>query len=416
MRQHQPAMSFEARSKSNSAPNPSSDHGAHTLRTWKGTIVGIYGNDVFVELGPRMQGVIELRRFCNENDPPAIDQQHEFTLRGKEGSLWALALVGSSDLSSWENMEVGSWVEARVQRVVPGGLQLKAGKLHAFMPQSQCGLPRAQGLRPLLGKTLTCEVIEVDAERERVVLSRKCVLRATRSQKTHGSLPLVRVGQCVTGRVTRIEGFGLFIRFGRGQEGFIHVANLRHEHTDDPGELFNIGDNVDAQVLYIRQRGKRIGLGIKQLTQDPWRRLAKDHGPDAIVEGTTISVSQHGALIELEPGVVGRLPHAECHPRGQNHTAQIRVGQPLPVRLVEICPILKRAKLSLFRRDGGRIDPFDLETEDSDPLGFERFRRSSSKALNNALDGPRGGGRGLDAPLGTNLGDLLRNALGGATS
>src|SRR5690348_14085067 len=115
------------------------DHGAHTLKVWKGLIVGVYGDDVFVELGPRMQGVISVREF---ELLPRIGESYEFTLRGREDGLWALARRERESLATWEDMERGSLVHARAVHANPDGLELKIGPLHAFMPKSHTGLAR----------------------------------------------------------------------------------------------------------------------------------------------------------------------------------------------------------------------------------------------------------------------------------
>ena len=108
------------------------DHGAHTLKVWKGAVVGVYGDDVFVELGPRMQGVISVRQF--ELLPRAGDV-YEFTLGGREDGLWALARRERESLATWEDMERGSLVHARAIGASADGLELKIGPLHAFMPK-----------------------------------------------------------------------------------------------------------------------------------------------------------------------------------------------------------------------------------------------------------------------------------------
>src|SRR4051812_2800962 len=111
------------------ATRSESDHGPHTLKVWKGVVVGVYGNDVFVELGPRMQGVIAVREF---DEKPAVGDKFEFTLRGREDALWVLARRETHSLATWEDMQRGNLVHARAIRVTHGGLELKIGPLHAF--------------------------------------------------------------------------------------------------------------------------------------------------------------------------------------------------------------------------------------------------------------------------------------------
>lgn len=376
-------------------------HGVHTLRRWKGTIVGIYGEDVFVELGPRMQGVIPRVDFPQN---PEVGEEHHFTLRGKEDRLWALALAGSPSLRTWESMEAGSLVEARVQRAVDGGLQLKVGRLHAFMPRSHCGLSRDRKATRLLGKTITCEVLEVDAQRQRVILSRKIVLQRERDQDAGNSPSGLRVGQRVSGRVTRIEPFGVFMTWGRGHEGLVHVSNICNEHVQDPGEHYSIGDTVGAQILYLRRGGKRIGLGIKQLHEDPWRALARDPGPGGITQGTVTALRQGGARIRLYAGVEAFLPYAEYRSTASGRHPILRVGQDLTVRIVKICADSRRASLSLNRSNGAPIDEHDLEGTQPEWVDHARSRSlKSSKTIEPAPASRR--------QLGTNLGHLLRQAL-----
>ncbi len=107
------------------------DHGPHTLKVWKGVVVGVYGADVFVELGIRMQGVISTQAF---ETTPKVGDEFEFTLRGREDGLWALQRRETQSLATWEDMQSGDLVHARAVRANRDGLELKIGPLHAFMP------------------------------------------------------------------------------------------------------------------------------------------------------------------------------------------------------------------------------------------------------------------------------------------
>src|SRR5687768_6888985 len=106
---------------------PAREHGSHTLKVYSGTVVGRHEKDVFVELGARMQGVIALDHF---EEAPRVGEVFEFTLRGQEDGLWALALREEQVLATWEDLELGSWVQARAVRAVPGGLEMRVGPLH----------------------------------------------------------------------------------------------------------------------------------------------------------------------------------------------------------------------------------------------------------------------------------------------
>ncbi len=368
---------------------PERDHGSHTLRVWEGMIVGRNGDDVFVELGERMQGVVSAREF---DDAPRIGEVHEFTLRGQEESLWVLSRRETRSLATWENMEVGSLVHVRVVRAKPGGLEVKIGPLHAFLPRSQTGLGRDKRPTRLVGKVLPCEVIEIDRERQRVVVSRKLVLKRERESPAHRRVASLEAGKIVHGRVTRIEDYGVFLRFGNGLEGLIHISNLAHDRLGHPEEVVALGDRLDAKVLYVNRGGKRIGLGVKQLDEDPWEDFARAHGPDDIVEGTVVKITEYGAFVRVAPGVEGLLHRSET---GLGPSQPLRgpllEGQPISTRIQVVDADRQRLSLSLLHADGSRIAEGEAEA-------LRHFENHADDVLS-------------EAPRPT-LGSLLSEALG----
>ncbi len=367
------------------------DHGPHTLKVFRGQIVGTFGDDVFVELGPRMQGVISLRRF---EVPPAIGEEHEFTLRGLEEGLWSLSLVVQPEKSlvTWEGIEIGSLVQARAIRVAPGGLEMKIGPLHAFLPKSQAGLPRDAKLDVLVGKSLTCEVIEVDRERARVTVSRKVVLQRERESEHQRLVDRLRVGEIVQGRVTRIEDYGAFVAFGKGMEGLVHVSNLAHERVEDPRDFLKIGQTLELKVLHVKRGGKRIGLGLKQLGENPWHDLERTLFAGAMLEGTITRVFDFGAFVSIRRGVEGLIPASEAGLRkDQSTSAILKPGQRVSARVVAFDIERERLSLSLLHTNGSRIDPDEAANHASftDILNLndrDRFGRPLGDKLRRAVE------------------------------
>lgn len=356
--------------------------GSHTLRVWHGTIVDIRGDDVFVDLGPRRQGLISVRAFAK---PPSCGEVHEFTLRGREDELWALALPEAHALDAWAEMEEGSLVSARVLRATPDGLQLKIGPLHAFMPKSQAGQPKGHKYTELVGRTLPVEVLEVDDDKQRVVVSHKAFLK---QQRLFGGEGNIVPGMLVHGRVFRVEDYGAFVRFGRGIEGLVHVSNLALDRPAHPAELVKVGDSIDALVLTVRAGGKRIGLGVKQLLENPWRRAAREYQTGQLVEVEVTRVRDFGAFVRLAPGVEGLVPASECP--GANHRRHLTEGARVTVRIVRFDEADERATFSLMHEGGSPVLPGAA----SDRAAYEARRAE------------------LDAsPIKTPLGRLLRAAL-----
>jgi small subunit ribosomal protein S1 len=362
-------------------------HGHHTLKVQRGVVVGVHGDDVFVQLGLRVQGVISRRKF---GAAPREGDEFDFTLRGREENLWALDLADEPTLSSWEDMEPGCLVPARVMRAVDGGLQLKIGRLHAFLPKSQTGLPREKSPTTLTGKTFTVEVLEVDPEHQRVIVSRKAVL--TREREAQRCLDRIVVGQIVHGRVVRIEGYGVFVSLGRGREGLVHISNLTYDPSAQAEDLVSLGEPIEAKVLHVKSGGRRIGLGVKQLSENPWRVVDREHYENQLVAVTVTRLTEFGAFCRLRPGVEGLLPNAESGHGNRGARGVVREGQEITVRIAALEAEVQRMTLSLMHASGAPITPEEAE-------GAADYA---------ALDECNPGG-----PLAQNLGALLRRALGG---
>lgn len=376
------------------------ERGAHTLEVVEGIITGVYGHDVFVELGPRKEGVIARDAFL---EPPAIGQRHSFTLRGREDSLWILNLIEERTLEQWVELEEGSLTTARVTRSTHDGYQLKIGPLHAFMPFSKSGVRRGKDRPKLLGRSVVVEVLHVDADKQRAVVSRKSVLKMQREGRDpHSVVP----GQTVQGRVTRIESYGVFLRFGRGREGLCHVSNMSVDRLDHPSDMVSVGDVLDARVLHVRAGGKRIALGLKQLHESPWARAEREHWEGQIVPIELVRVGDFGAVARLMPGIDGIVPISECG--GLQPRIGLAVGDRRSARILELDPDDQRIAFSLQHLDGRLVDLDEAETMASfESLLAERGRGRSVGTRDDADE---------DGTAGTNLGALLRRALGGESS
>ncbi len=369
-------------------------HGRHTLQVHTGAVVGRHGRDVFVELGPRMQGVIDVSAFAA---PPEIGATHEYTLRGQEEGLWVLQLAHAQPLVTWERMEVGSLVQAHVVRLTPGGLEVKIGPLHAFLPRSHTGLDRTDDPRALVGRTFTCEVIEVDARRQRVTVSRKLVVQRERESEHSRLVGALKPGDVVQGRVTRIEPYGAFVAFGKGLTGLVHVSNLAHEHVEDVTQLVRLGQALDLRVLHIKQGGKRIGLGLKQMVQSPWEFAHDAFGIGEIVVGRVTRVIDAGVFVSVRQGIEGFLPFSQTgFTPGRVPDVSLAPGSRVSVRVVELDPPRERMLLSLLTADGRRI--FTDEAENL--LGYRERERERATEKESGSPG-----------LPNRLGDKLRHAL-----
>lgn len=359
--------------------------GALAKNQKRGTIVGITGNDVFVEIGPRMQGVIALGEF---ETPPKIGEQYDFTLHGREDDLWKLSRREAQALAAWDEVEVGSLVKAKVTGVNTGGLELKVGPLSAFMPASQVSLSREENLSQFLTQMLTCEVLEVDRDKKRILLSRRSILEGERETERKEIVGKFQAGMKTQGKVTRVEPFGAFVDLGNGVEGLVHVSNISRKRVENATAALSPGQTVEVMILEIKDGGKRIGLGMKQLEPDPWNDAARRYPPDTTIEGTVTRLMEFGAFVELEPGLEGLVHVSQLSKdRVRRPSDVVKPGQKLTVRVVSVEP--SRARIALSRMDPrGAL----IGSEDS----------VDTSVIDTAMKANEG------KPIGTNLGSLFK--------
>lgn len=336
--------------------------GQHTLEVRTGTVVGLDGPDVFIEFGPRFQGVWRI----GDDDPrPAEGERMRFTLRGTEEGLWICERPGTLPLASWRELRVGALVEARVIAPHPFGLELRVGDLHGFMPFSQLGLGRRVHPKALVGHRFVCEVLAVEAHRQRVILSRRLATSRER-ERGLGRADLVP-GRIVSGRVSRIVPYGVFVELGPRTRGLIHVSNLAHGRVLDPAEHVELHATIETLVLRVDRRGHRISLGLKQLQTDPLDALEARCERNPVVLARAAERSPKGQWFEL-PGGVRALADADGLGALEPGRRELRRGNTLAVRVIAIDLPRRRVDVSLLHADGRSLaleEALDHDSEDA---------------------------------------------------
>ncbi|MBI4881523.1 MAG: S1 RNA-binding domain-containing protein [Planctomycetes bacterium] len=370
------------------APEEGPQGGSGDPHLHGGTILSVQGKDVFVELGPRSQGVISSDEF---EQPPAPGERYEFTLVSIQDGLWTLSRKEARVLATWKELARGKSVKATVIGENSGGLELKVGPVSAFMPASEIALSRVADFAPFVGQTMICEVMEVSRRRRRVVLSRRAVLQRERREQRERTLLTLAAGQVVRGRVEKIEPFGAFVDIGGGVTGLLHVSNISHKRVADPASVLCVGQEIEVQVLEVKEGGKRIGLGMKQLEADPWDTARERIRAGQVVRGRVARLAEFGAFVELEGAIEGLLHRSQLAPERVNRVEDaVKVGDEITVRVQAIDAENRRISLSRLGERGGLLG----SDEDVGNADVGRYLESGS------------------APTtGTNLGALLREAL-----
>ena len=316
-----------------------------------GTVLAVQGDDIFVEMGDKAQGVLPVSQFHGQ-DLPALGQTVEFTVEGyDEGDqLYALSRKGAILAATWDNLEVGSVVEGRVVAMNQGGLELSLDGIRAFMPLSQIEIHRVEDLSPYVNRTLKAEVLEVKPGRKSVVLSRRKVLEAEAAAQREQRLEEMQVGDVVEGTVRTVMPYGAFVDIG-GMDGLLHISDMAWGHVDKPQDVVKEGQKVQVKILKIDSDKDRISLGLKQTQADPWAEVANKYQPDQMVEGKITRLEGFGAFIELEPGIEGLIPISEMSwQRHINHPKEVvSVGETVKVAVLQVDPKRKRLSLSIKR-------------------------------------------------------------------
>jgi len=347
-------------------------------------VAGLSGDDVVVELSPRVTGCVPKLEF--EAVPPA-GTPVRVSLVGREDGMWIFSVREAKTLAAWDDLEVGSLVKGTVFGFNKGGLELKIGPLRAFLPASQIGLEHVEDLAAYANQTLTCEVLEIERDKRRVVVSRRAVLDRERKVGRDKATERLSVNAVIKGRVARLESYGAFVDLG-GIEGLLHVSNLAHRRVEHPQELLKLGQELEVVILSIEEGGKRIGLSRKLLEPDPWQGVGERYQTDQVLSAKVRRVLAFGAFLELEPGVEGLLHVSQLGGRGRDPGQSVKIGEELPVRVLAIDERQKRISLSRLAPNGALLGT------DEAAAGAE---------VREVL--------GQGTKLGTNLGALLGKAL-----
>ena len=336
-----------------------------------GTVVKIEHDEVLLDIGFKSEGVIPGRELSirKDVDPSELvhlgDKIEALVLQkeDKEGRL-ILSKKRAEYERAWNAVEAkfqaGENVEGEVIEVVKGGLILDIG-LRGFLPASLVDLRRVKDLTAFMGTRIEARVIEMDRNRNNVVLSRRVVLEEARKAERAEILSKLKPGMRLKGTVSSIVDFGAFVDLG-GIDGLVHISELSWNHVNHPSEVVKVGQEIEVQVLDVDLNRERISLGLKQTTEDPWRSLVKKYPVGAIVEGTVTKLVSFGAFVDLGDGVEGLVHISEMAKQHVDQPNQVcSVGDTVQVKVMEID--LDRRRISLSMKSAAETLGYEVEVK-----------------------------------------------------
>jgi small subunit ribosomal protein S1 len=322
-----------------------------------GTIVKVDRDEVLLDIGYKTEGVIPSRELSikHDVDPNDIvkvgDHIEALVLQkeDKEGRL-ILSKKRAQYERAWGTIEQikenDDIVKGTVIEVVKGGLILDIG-LRGFLPASLVEMRRVRDLQPYVGRELEAKIIELDKNRNNVVLSRRAWLEQTQSEVRQTFLTTLKKGQIRNGVVSSIVNFGAFVDLG-GVDGLVHVSELSWKHIDHPSEVVEVGMEVTVEVLDVDMDRERVSLSLKSTQEDPWQAFARTHAIGQVVPGKVTKLVPFGAFVRVEEGIEGLVHISELAERHVEIPEQVvQVGDEIFVKVIDIDLERRRISLSL---------------------------------------------------------------------
>ena len=259
--------------------------------------------------------------------------------------------------------EADGVVTGTVIEVVKGGLILDIG-LRGFLPASLVEMRRVRDLAPYIGRELEAKIIELDENRNNVVLSRRAWLEQTQAEVRTQFLDTLQKGQIRSGVVSSIVNFGAFVDLG-GVDGLVHVSELSWKHIDHPSEVVEVGQEVSVEVLDVDMDRERVSLSLKATQEDPWQTFARTHAIGQVVPGKVTKLVPFGAFVRVEDGIEGLVHISELAQRHVEVPEQVvKVGEEVFVKVIDIDLDRRRISLSLKQANEG-VDPNTTEFDPS---------------------------------------------------
>ena len=369
-----------------------------------GAIVAIGADVAFVNLGGKGEAQIEIAELKDADGvlEVAVGDRIEATVVSTEGGLTLsrkLQRGAATNRQLEEAFRAGLPVEGKIERDVKGGYEVRIAGARGFCPFSQIDTVRGTDPAQHVGKVYTFKIIEFKNGGKDLVVSRRVLLEADQAANAVEVRQSIVIGAVMTGRVTSVREFGAFVDLGAGVQGLLHVSEMAWARVADTSAFLSPGQEITVKVLRVDEDGKKISLGLKQLTADPWSTIAAGYEVGQVRTGRVTRLADFGAFVELEPGIEGLAHLSTFPPTGQPNgwKKSVSVGMTARFEILVIDPDKKRIGLAPVPEGAARASV--SEKAIAEAAESEELRDYNSRA-----DGESSGSFG-------SLADQLRGAL-----
>src|SRR4030043_1883917 len=312
----------------------------------KGKVVKIEKDEVLIDVGYKSEGVIPISDLSIRNNVKpeeilTIEDIIDIMVLQKEDQDGRLVLSKkrAEVEQSFDRVEEiyrnGETVEGEVIECVKGGLILDIG-LRGFLPASLIDVRKTRDLSSYIGEKCSCKIIEVDRNRNNVVLSRKAIIEGERKEQRKEVLNKMEAGQVKKGIITSIAEFGAFVDV-EGVDGLVHISELSWNHVKHPSEVVSVNQEVDVEILDIDYEKQRLSLGLKQTQKDPWMEKIKNYSVKDIVKGKVTRIVKFGLFVQVEGELEGLVHISELSAENVKRPSDVaKIGDELMVRIIDI--------------------------------------------------------------------------------
>ena len=337
----------------------------------EGTIVDIVGDDIFVDLGYKADGVIPRDEFTYGDEKPTDkykvgDKITAYILRMNNGQgnilLSTKRLETKKLREEFENnVKEDKPINAKITEVVNGGVIAECGNIKIFVPQTQLA-KKVTDLVEYKGKCVALKVIEYNPEKRKIVGSERKLANEERQKQVEKTWSEIEEGKVIKGTVKQLTDYGAFVDIG-GVDGLLHISEISWKPIKHPSEVLRVGQEIEVTVLKADKENKKISLGYRKPEDNPWANVKYQVGD--VVTGTVVSMKPFGAFVELEDGLEALVHISNITVRRISKPQDaLELGQEVTAKVVEVDLDKKRIELSIRELEGA-------STEDSEEIKTE---------------------------------------------
>ncbi len=342
-----------------------------------GVVIDVDEDWVTVHAGLKSEGVIPASQFFDENGKLTlqIGDEVQVALETVEDGFGEtrLSREKAKRAESWKVLESAHGAEDVIKGVingkVKGGFTVEIGGIRAFLPGSLVDVRPIRETTHLEGKELEFKVIKLDQKRNNVVVSRRAVMEQANSHEREQLLATLQEGQAVKGVVKNLTDYGAFVDLG-GVDGLLHITDMAWKRIKHPGEIVNVGDEIEVKVLKFDRERNRVSLGLKQLGDDPWADIKARYPENAIVKARITNLTDYGCFAEIETGVEGLVHVSEMDWTNKNiHPSKVvQLGDEVNVMILDIDEERRRISLGIKQCQENPWDAFSKQFAKGDKI------------------------------------------------